>query len=138
MKNKSDLKRKVLCSLLAASTMGIFYSSDALAADLPVDHILVNGSQENSENVGSLVAGDKSYIYGITGGKTYVDTNSIGSMYMVNMGLTAIAEKYPELKDAVNLVDKVSQIAFNNPFKNDGETDTTGVYICKIMISRIM
>lgn len=40
MKNKSDLKRKVLCSLLAASTMGIFYSSDALAASVngkPVD-----------------------------------------------------------------------------------------------------
>lgn len=34
MKNKSDLKRKVLCSLLAASTMGIFYSSDALAASI--------------------------------------------------------------------------------------------------------
>lgn len=34
MKNKSDLKRKVLCSLLAASTMGIFYSSDALAASV--------------------------------------------------------------------------------------------------------
>lgn len=34
MKNKSDLKRKVLCSLLAASTMGIFYSSDALAAQV--------------------------------------------------------------------------------------------------------
>lgn len=80
MKNKSDLKRKVLCSLLAASTMGIFYSSDALAADLPVDHILVNGSQENSENVGSLVAGDKSYIYGITGGKTYLDQQSYGTL----------------------------------------------------------
>lgn len=34
MKSKSDLKRKVLCSLLAASTMGIFYSSDALAASV--------------------------------------------------------------------------------------------------------
>lgn len=34
MKRKSDLKRKVLCSLLAASTMGIFYSSDALAAQV--------------------------------------------------------------------------------------------------------
>ena len=32
MKSKSDLKKKVLCSLLAASTMGIFYTSDALAA----------------------------------------------------------------------------------------------------------
>lgn len=34
MKNKSDLKRKVLCSLLAASTMGIFYSGSALAASV--------------------------------------------------------------------------------------------------------
>ncbi len=34
MKRKSDLKRKVLRSLLAASTMGIFYSSDALAASI--------------------------------------------------------------------------------------------------------
>lgn len=34
MKNKSDLKRKVLCSLLAASTMGIFYSSGAMAASV--------------------------------------------------------------------------------------------------------
>ena len=34
MKSKSDLKRKVLCSLLAASTMGIFYSNDALAAQV--------------------------------------------------------------------------------------------------------
>lgn len=34
MKNKSDLKRKVLCSLLAASTMGIFYSTDAFAASV--------------------------------------------------------------------------------------------------------
>ena len=34
MKSKSDLKKKVLCSLLAASTLGIFYSNDALAAAL--------------------------------------------------------------------------------------------------------
>lgn len=93
MKNKSDLKRKVLCSLLAASTMGIFYSSDALAADLPVDHILVNGSQENSKNVGALVAGDKSYIYGITGGNVYSDSTSIGTMFGVNLGFTAASSK---------------------------------------------
>lgn len=39
MKRKSDLKRKVLCSLLAASTMGIFYSSDALAAQVNGNHV---------------------------------------------------------------------------------------------------
>lgn len=46
MKNKSDLKRKVLCSLLAASTMGIFYSSDALAAKI------------NGEDVGSTITNE--------------------------------------------------------------------------------
>lgn len=46
MKNKSDLKRKVLCSLLAASTMGIFYSSDALAATI------------GAEDVGSVITND--------------------------------------------------------------------------------
>lgn len=46
MKNKSDLKRKVLCSLLAASTMGIFYSSDALAATI------------GGEDVGSVITND--------------------------------------------------------------------------------
>jgi len=57
MKNKSDLKRKVLCSLLAASTMGIFYSSDALAAsvngenpDLNKDGIITDAELENIPN----------------------------------------------------------------------------------------
>ena len=47
MKKKSDLKRKVLCSLLAASTMGIFYSSDALAAS-------VNGVNPDLNNDGII------------------------------------------------------------------------------------
>lgn len=75
MKNKSDLKRKVLCSLLAASTMGIFYSSDALAAsvngvnpDLDNDGIITDAEliglkDSEGNNVGSkkfvIVQGDK-------------------------------------------------------------------------------
>lgn len=47
MKSKSDLKRKVLCSLLAASTMGIFYTSDALAAS-------VNGVNPDLNNDGII------------------------------------------------------------------------------------
>ncbi len=43
MKNKSDLKKKVLCSLLAASTLGIFYSSDALAAQVNGVEVPENG-----------------------------------------------------------------------------------------------
>lgn len=75
MKNKSDLKRKVLCSLLAASTMGIFYSSDALAAsvngvnpDLNNDGIITDAEliglkDSEDNNVGSkkfvIAQGDK-------------------------------------------------------------------------------
>lgn len=75
MKNKSDLKRKVLCSLLAASTMGIFYSSDALAAsvngvnpDLNNDGIITDAEliglkDSEGNNVGSkkfvIAQGDK-------------------------------------------------------------------------------
>ena len=135
MKNKSDLKRKVLCSLLAASTMGIFYSSDALAADLPVDHILVNGSQENSENVGSLVAGDKSYIYGITGGKTYLDQQSYGTLGLAYMALyyASQTEEYQDLADEAALVgkvydfisDKTTQINEEQPAIND----SIGLYL---------
>lgn len=73
MKRKSDLKRKVLCSLLAASTMGIFYSSDALAAD--VDNILVKGD-EMSADVVDPAKGNGGYIYGITGGNAYVDSTT--------------------------------------------------------------
>ena len=73
MKNKSDLKRKVLCSLLAASTMGIFYSSDALAAS--VDNILVKGD-EMSADVVDPSKGNGGYVYGITGGNAYVDSTT--------------------------------------------------------------
>lgn len=73
MKNKSDLKRKVLCSLLAASTMGIFYSSDALAAS--VDNILVKGDEMTADVVNPS-EGKGGYIYGITGGNVYVDSTT--------------------------------------------------------------
>lgn len=135
MKNKSDLKRKVLCSLLAASTMGIFYSSDALAADLPVDHILVNGSQENSENVGSLVAGDKSYIYGITGGKTYLDQQSYGTLGLAYILLDSASktEEYQDLADEAALVGKVYAFISDKTTQINEEqaaiNDSIGLYL---------
>ena len=135
MKRKSDLKRKVLCSLLAASTMGIFYSSDALAADLPVDHILVNGSQENSENVGSLVAGDKSYIYGITGGKTYLDQQSYVTLGFAYLTLYSASqtEEYKDLADEAALVGKVYDFISNKTTQINEEqpaiNDSIGLYL---------
>lgn len=85
MKNKSDLKRKVLCSLLAASTMGIFYSSDALAAS-------VNGNTEvgkdgiiTDADLGANGAGSHHFIIG-QGDKVTIATNGD-----VNQLLHAIA-----------------------------------------------
>lgn len=63
----------MLCSLLAASTMGIFYSSDALAAS--VDNILVKGD-EMSADVVDPSKGNGGYVYGITGGNAYVDSTT--------------------------------------------------------------
>lgn len=61
MKRKSDLKRKVLCSLLAASTMGIFYSSDALAAQVngveKTDGVITDDFILNSAQSGKFVIG---------------------------------------------------------------------------------
>lgn len=134
MKNKSDLKRKVLCSLLAASTMGIFYSSNALAADLPVDHILVNGSQENSENVGNLVAGDKSYIYGVTGGNTYLDRQTWNNIMLANIVISGEAQNNHQLEDVANLVGDISTLVQNNTITiSDGNpainNTTNGLYL---------
>ena len=58
------------------------------AAD--VDHILVNGTKENSETVGNLVAGDQSYIYGITGGNIYADNGIRDVVNGVNQTITDI------------------------------------------------
>lgn len=85
MKSKSDLKRKVLCSLLAASTMGIFYTSDALAAS-------VNGNTEvgkdgiiTDADLGANGAGSHHFIIG-QGDKVTIATNGD-----VNQLLHAIA-----------------------------------------------
>lgn len=85
MKSKSDLKRKVLCSLLAASTLGIFYSNDALAAS-------VNGNTEvgkdgiiTDADLGANGAGSHHFIIG-QGDKVTIATNGD-----VNQLLHAIA-----------------------------------------------
>lgn len=103
MKNKSDLKRKVLCSLLAASTMGIFYSSDALAAsvngvnpDLNNDGIITDAEliglkDSKGNNVGSkkfvIAQGDK-LVIATEGDVNLLIKRSLGS----NGDLTAIRQ----------------------------------------------
>lgn len=115
MKNKSDLKRKVLCSLLAASTMGIFYSSDALAAsvngvnpDLNNDGIITDAEliglmDSEGNNVGSkkfvIAQGDKLVIATegnvnslITGIKTALENDKLGETAKLNAIRKVLAE----------------------------------------------
>ena len=87
MKSKSDLKRKVLCSLLAASTMGIFYTSDALAASVNgVNPDLNNDGIITDAELGPDGAGSHHFIIG-KGDKVTIATNGD-----VNQLLKAIAE----------------------------------------------
>lgn len=87
MKSKSDLKKKVLCSLLAASTMGIFYTSDALAASVNgVNPDLNNDGIITDAELGPDGAGSHHFIIG-KGDKVTIATNGD-----VNQLLKAIAE----------------------------------------------
>lgn len=84
MKNKSDLKRKVLCSLLAASTMGIFYSSDALAARI------------NGEDVGSTITNEVIFNMDNPSGKLVVGQGEVN--IQAGADIPTILQKYQEAK----------------------------------------
>lgn len=86
MKRKSDLKRKVLCSLLAASTMGIFYSSDALAAKV------------NGEEVGSTITNEVIFGMENPSGKLVVGQGEVN--IQTGADIPTILQKYQEAKDA--------------------------------------
>mgnify|MGYP000354635116 FL=1 len=101
MKNKSDLKRKVLCSLLAASTMGIFYSSDTLAAQ-------VNGKNPDFDGNGVITdsdlgaggAGSHHFIIG-QGDKIVIGTE--GNVNQLLEGIKAIKNN-PDITDKLGAV----------------------------------
>lgn len=84
MKNKSDLKRKVLCSLLAASTMGIFYSSDALAATI------------GGEDVGSVITNDAIFGMDNPSGKLVIGHGDVN--IQAGADIPTILQKYQEAK----------------------------------------
>lgn len=76
-----------------------------------MDHVLVDGSQENNDAVGELVAGDKSYIYGITGGKTYMDSISKNNIYALDFVIQIGSALKPELglQDVADVFGKIDQ-----------------------------
>jgi|GEM_PF-3793776 len=77
MKNKSDLKKKVLCSLLAASTMGIFYSGSALAAQVNGQDV---GTDITNETIFKM---DKPSAKFIIGKGEEVNINTSSSVYVI-------------------------------------------------------
>lgn len=99
MKNKSDLKRKVLCSLLAASTMGIFYSSDALAASVNGNPVDTNGDGIITETE-LVAAGSHHFIIG-QGDKITVATD--GNVNQLLEGIKAIKND-PDITDKLGAV----------------------------------
>lgn len=99
MKNKSDLKRKVLCSLLAASTMGIFYSSDALAASVNGNPVDTNGDGIITE-AELVAAGSHHFIIG-QGDKIVIGTE--GNVNQLLEGIKAI-------KNDSNITDKLGAV----------------------------
>ena len=138
MKKKSDLKKKVLCSLLAASTLGIFYSNDALAAD--VDHILVKGD-EMSADVVNPSEGKGGYIYGVVGGNAYVDSTTTeydewddtteivagglkGSVASVNGIVSSVGQMVGLDQSIINAVGSIDAVLQKTESAN-AQTDTT-------------
>ena len=77
MKNKSDLKKKVLCSLLAASTMGIFYSGSALAAQVNGEDV---GKDITNETIFDMHNPSAKFIIG-KGEEVNINTSS--SVYVI-------------------------------------------------------
>ena len=77
MKNKSDLKRKVLYSLLAASTMGIFYSGSALAAQVNGQDV---GTDITNETIFKMEKPSAKFIIG-KGEEVNINTSS--SVYVI-------------------------------------------------------
>lgn len=77
MKNKSDLKKKVLCSLLAASTMGIFYSGSALAAQVNGEDV---GTDITNETIFNMKSPSAKFIIG-KGEEVNINTSS--SVYVI-------------------------------------------------------
>lgn len=77
MKNKSDLKKKVLCSLLAASTMGIFYSGSALAAQVNGQDV---GTDITNETIFNMHKPSAKFIIG-KGEEVNINTSS--SVYVI-------------------------------------------------------
>ncbi len=100
MKNKSDLKRKVLCSLLAASTMGIFYSTDAFAAS-------VNGNTDFTPDENGNIVITKEELEA-SGSKKFViaqgDKLVIATEGNVNKLLGDIAEAIEDSEDKLTAI----------------------------------
>lgn len=97
----AKLKKKILCALAATSVVTFAHGGAIEAAD--ADHILINNSDLNEELVTPPNSG---YIYGITGGGTYIDDGFYSSAKWINENV--LNKAIDEYLNKVNSADNVN------------------------------
>lgn len=111
MKNKSDLKRKVLCSLLAASTMGIFYSGSALAAQVNGEDV---GTDITNETIFKM---DKPSAKFIIGKGEEVNINTSSSVYVIKDQFIKKLEEVTGSQPGTSVQEMLKKVSATNLIK---------------------
>lgn len=111
MKNKSDLKRKVLCSLLAASTMGIFYSSDALAAQVNGEAV---GTNITNETIFNMESPSAKFIIG-KGEEVNINTSS--SVYVIKEQFIKKLEEVTDSQPGTSVQEMLKKVSATDLIK---------------------
>lgn len=111
MKNKSDLKKKVLCSLLAASTMGIFYSGSALAAQVNGQDV---GKDITNETIFKM---DKPSAKFIIGKGEEVNINTSSSVYVIKDQFIEKLEEVTGSQPGTSVQEMLKKVSATNLIK---------------------
>lgn len=111
MKNKSDLKRKVLCSLLAASTMGIFYSGSALAAQVNGEDV---GTNITNETIFNMESPSAKFIIG-KGEEVNINTSS--SVYVIKEQFIKKLEEVTDSQPGTSVQEMLKKVSATDLIK---------------------
>lgn len=111
MKNKSDLKKKVLCSLLAASTMGIFYSGSALAAQVNGEDV---GKDITNETIFKMDNPSAKFIIG-KGEEVNINTSS--SVYVIKDQFIKKLEEVTGSQPGTSVQEMLKKVSATNLIK---------------------
>lgn len=116
----AKLKKKILCALAATSVVTFAHGGAIEAAD--ADHILINNSDLNEELVTPPNSG---YIYGITGGGTYIDYGLGKTVSNINPLIDILPNINASYKEVADFVDTVNKKIQAQNSIGDAETGDT-------------